>query len=65
MGRETGFLTTEKNWQAIAEYISTLVKNSQLREDFAVAGRKQIAEKFNLQSHTKQLEVIYDEFLSN
>ena len=49
MGRETRFLTTENNWQAIAEYISTLIKNSQLREDFAVAGRKQVAEKFNLQ----------------
>ena len=49
MGRETRFLTTENNWQAIAEYISTLIKNSQLRENFAAAGRKQVAEKFNLQ----------------
>ena len=61
---ETGFLATEKKWQAIAEHISTLVKNSQLRENFAVAGRKLAVEKFNLQSNTQKLEVIYNELVS-
>ncbi|MGB3693011.1 MAG: glycosyltransferase [Spirulinaceae cyanobacterium] len=61
---ETGFLTPERDWQGIAENISTLLQNKQLREDFASAGRKLATSKFNLQSNSRQLAEIYNEVVA-
>ncbi len=58
--QETGFLTAEKDWEAIANYILNLLQDKQLRQDFAIAGRKRIEQKFNLKQNTAQLEEIYN-----
>lgn len=59
---ETGFLTAEKDWGAIAKYILTLLENENLRNHFTIAGRKRIEQKFNLKQNTAQLEEIYNTF---
>lgn len=60
---ETGLLAEEKNWQQLAEGIASLVKNDRLRKQCAIAARKQVETKFNLQRNTAQLEAIYDRVL--
>jgi colanic acid/amylovoran biosynthesis glycosyltransferase len=57
---ETGFLTPEKDWETIGQYIVTLLEDRELRSRFALAGRKRIEQKFNLKHNTTQLEEIYN-----
>ena len=60
---ETGFLIRERDWETLAKYILTLLQNAQLRERFALAGRKQIEQKFHLKRNTAKLEEIYNSIL--
>ena len=62
---ETGFLAPEKDIQILSKYIVTLLKNNSLREQFAIAGRKRVEERFNLKYNNEQLEKIYTSILSN
>ncbi|NET38052.1 MAG: glycosyltransferase [Cyanothece sp. SIO1E1] len=62
---KTGFLAQEKDWEMLAEYILTLANNSQLRSEFAIAGRQRMEQTFNLKSNTAKLEAIYDRILEN
>ena len=56
---ETGFLAEEKDWLTLAEYITHLLKNKTLRQEFSLKGRARVEEKFDLAKQNKALEEIY------
>ncbi len=60
---ETGLLCPEKDWQSLAQNIITLAGNEELRERFAIAGRKRVEQLFNLKHNTAKLEEIYDNII--
>jgi colanic acid/amylovoran biosynthesis glycosyltransferase len=60
---ETGFLIEEGEWEHLAEYLSTLLGNAELRGRFAVAARRRVEQEFNLQRNARRLEQIYDDVL--
>lgn len=57
---ETGFLAPERDWQALAQYLSLLLKNIDLRHKFGLAGRQRVLRLFDLNTQTSVLEKIYD-----
>lgn len=56
---KTGFLAAERDWQSLAQYLATLLKNPELRERFGRAGREVIVREFDLEHCTRRLEEIY------
>lgn len=56
---KTGFMAAERDWQSLARYLATLLKNAALRERFGRAGREVIVREFNLERCTRRLEEIY------
>ena len=56
---ETGLLTAEKDWQAIAQSILQLLQQKELRQRFAIAGRRRMEQHFNLKRNTAKLEDLY------
>lgn len=56
---ETGLLTAEKDWQAIAQSILQLLQQKELRQRFAIAGRRRMEQRFNLKRNTAKLEDLY------
>jgi glycosyltransferase involved in cell wall biosynthesis len=61
---ETGFLVPEKDWEAMAKHILTLLGDSSLRKRFAMAGRNRVEQEFNLKRNTEKLENIYNSILA-
>ncbi|MBD2005762.1 MULTISPECIES: glycosyltransferase [Cyanophyceae] len=61
---ETGFLVPEKDWEAMAKHILTLLGDSSLRNRFAMAGRNRVEQEFNLKRNTEKLEKIYNGILA-
>jgi glycosyltransferase involved in cell wall biosynthesis len=57
---ETGFLAPDRDWQTLAQYLSLLLKNADLRRKFGVAGRQRVLRLFDLNAQTSALEKIYD-----
>jgi len=55
----TGFLAEERNWQALAGYLMTLLQSADLRERFGRSARELILRRFDLQACTKRLEGVY------
>jgi colanic acid/amylovoran biosynthesis glycosyltransferase len=55
----TGFLAAERDWRALAEYLSLLLHDAGLRKRFGVAGRERVIRRFDLEQRTKVLETIY------
>jgi glycosyltransferase involved in cell wall biosynthesis len=55
----TGFLAPERDWRALAEYLSILLQDAGLRKRFGVAGRERVVRHFDLSQQTKILETIY------
>jgi colanic acid/amylovoran biosynthesis glycosyltransferase len=55
----TGFLAPERDWQALARYLSVLLKDTGLRKKFGVIGRERVTRQFDLRERTKVLETIY------
>jgi glycosyltransferase involved in cell wall biosynthesis len=55
----TGFLAEERDWQSLAKYLSLLLQNAELREQFGRAAREMIVRQFNLKDCTGRLERIY------
>lgn len=55
----TGLLAPERDWQALAQNLATLLQNPALRERFGRAARESILRQFDLERCTKQLERIY------
>ncbi|MTJ06458.1 glycosyltransferase [Anabaena sp. UHCC 0204] len=62
---QTGLLTQERDWEAIAKSILTLLEDQQLRDSLAIAGRSCVEQKFNLKSNTAQLEETYNSILGS
>jgi glycosyltransferase involved in cell wall biosynthesis len=55
----TGFLAPERDWQALARNLVTLLQNAELRERFGRSGREAILRQFDLEQCTRQLEGVY------
>jgi glycosyltransferase involved in cell wall biosynthesis len=56
---QTGFLAPERDWRALAKYLSILLQDTELRKKIGVAGRARVMRQFNLEQRTKVLETIY------
>lgn len=57
---ETGFLAPDRDWPALAQYLSLLLKTAELRRKFGVSGRQRVLRLFDLSTQTNALEKIYD-----
>ena len=55
----TGFLAPERDWQALARNLATLLQKPELRERFGRAAREAMLRKFDLEHCTRRLERIY------
>jgi colanic acid/amylovoran biosynthesis glycosyltransferase len=55
----TGFLAPERDWRALAEYLSVLLRDAELRKRFGLAGRERVVLEFDLEKRTEVLEKIY------
>jgi glycosyltransferase involved in cell wall biosynthesis len=62
---KTGFLVAERDVEALADRLLSLLGNLELRKRMGEAGRKRIEEKFDLRKQAKSLEEIYGETISN
>lgn len=58
---ETGLLAPEKDTGQLAKNLIRLLKDEDLRQQFALAGQAHVATKFDLKKNTQQLETIYDQ----
>ncbi|MCI0416245.1 glycosyltransferase [bacterium] len=56
---KTGFLVPPRNPETLAEKVSFLLSNDQLRHQFGLAGRALVEEHFSMQRMTQQLEELY------
>lgn len=56
---ETGFLTPERDWEGLAEYILSLFQDQMLWQSFSHKGYKRVREFFDLNKQTQALEGIY------
>jgi glycosyltransferase involved in cell wall biosynthesis len=57
---ETGLLAPDRDWPTLAQYLSLLLKNAELRRKYGVAGRQRVLRLFDLNTQTSALEKIYD-----
>jgi colanic acid/amylovoran biosynthesis glycosyltransferase len=55
----TGFLAPERDWQALATYLSMLLRDIDLRKQLGRAGRERMIAEFDLEKRTAILEAIY------
>ena len=55
----TGFLAEERDWQALAGYLMTLLQSADLRERFGRAARELMLRRFDLEACTRRLEGVY------
>lgn len=56
---KTGFLAPERDWRALAKYLSLLLQDAELRKKFGAAGRERVVREFDLTERTRILETIY------
>ena len=56
---KTGFLVPERDIDALADRLITLLKNPLLRREMGEAGRKKVELNFDINKQTKRLEDIY------
>ena len=57
--QETGYLTQEKDWQSLADYILQLLTHSHQWQKMSHLGQQRIRQHFNLQKQIATLENIY------
>jgi glycosyltransferase involved in cell wall biosynthesis len=62
---KTGFLVAEREVEALADRLLSLLRNAELRREMGEAGRKRIEEKFDMSKQAKRLEEIYSETISS
>jgi colanic acid/amylovoran biosynthesis glycosyltransferase len=60
---ETGLLAPERDWQTLAEYLSMLLNDSGLRQQFGVLGRQRVLRHFDLSTQTNALEKHYEQLI--
>jgi colanic acid/amylovoran biosynthesis glycosyltransferase len=56
---KTGFLASERDWQAMGKYLFMVLQDQKLRERFGLAGRERVLREFSLEYRTRVLEEIY------
>lgn len=56
----TGFLAPERDWQALARNLATLLQNAELRERFGRTARESVLRQFDLEHCTRRLEGVYE-----
>ncbi len=56
---ETGFLTSERDWEGLAEYILRLLQDQMLWQNFSFKGYERMREFFDINKQTRTLEGIY------
>jgi glycosyltransferase involved in cell wall biosynthesis len=56
---ETGLITADTNPESLAIMIKTLVKNPELAKELALAGHKEVLEKYTLDKWIKETEKVY------
>ena len=61
---ETGFLTAERDWEAIAEHLLVIFNNPEMRNQMAIAGRQRIEQQFDQKHSIAKLEALYSEILA-
>jgi glycosyltransferase involved in cell wall biosynthesis len=59
-----GFLVEPGDWQGLATALAGLLKNSALREVFAIAARRLVETRYSFATRMERLKRIYDELLS-
>ena len=57
---ETGFLVTERDWEALAARIARLLKDKALWQGFSRRGRERMRTTFSVEKQGRELENIYD-----
>jgi colanic acid/amylovoran biosynthesis glycosyltransferase len=62
---ETGFLSPERDYEALGQHIMMLVRSKSLTEKMGQAARAKVKRSFNLQNQTRALEALYDEVVSS
>jgi glycosyltransferase involved in cell wall biosynthesis len=60
---ETGFLAPERDVEALAHNLQTLLSDEQLRSRMGDAARRRVCEQFNLRTQTRKLEELYTQVL--
>jgi glycosyltransferase involved in cell wall biosynthesis len=55
----SGFLAEERDWKALAEYISMILQDAELGRRFGRAGRECMLRQFDLEQCTRHLEKVY------
>ncbi|MEM6256033.1 MAG: glycosyltransferase [Cyanobacteria bacterium P01_D01_bin.156] len=61
---ETGLLAPEKDVNQLAKNLLRLLEDTELRQQFALAGQAHVAANFDLRKNTQQLEAIYDDVVA-
>ena len=61
---ETGFLVAERDWEELARYITYLLGDKTLWQQFSQRSQEQVRALFNLQKQTSALEEIYKQVLA-
>jgi colanic acid/amylovoran biosynthesis glycosyltransferase len=61
----TGFLASERDWQALAGHLLMLLQDAEMRKRMGQAGRERVVHHFDLEQRTKVLEGIYARAVSN
>lgn len=61
---KTGFLAPERDWKALADYITRLLQDAKLRRRFGALGAERARAMFDLHHQTRTLEELYGRFAS-
>ena len=61
---ETGLLAEEKDWEALAQNILTLLESKPIWQRMSNAGRERVCTRFNLKTQTVLLEQFYREVIT-
>ncbi len=61
---KTGFLARERDVDELAHYLKLLLESEELRRRMGEAGRKWVAQEFDLAKQNAKLEALYDEVIA-
>lgn len=59
---ETGFLVAPNDAKALAEAISKLIDNPELRTQFGKKGQERVINEFSIERHVNQFEAVFENF---
>ena len=58
----TGYLSPIGDSKSLAEQVIKLLKDQNLCDDFAIAGRKRVENYFSFKNRVKKLESLYEQY---